>query len=80
VDPPWDPEIYGLYVGVPLPEREATTLGPKLPDVVYLFHHNLEYAAADRAGLLDEISVTVYHEIGHYLGYDDDALEERGFG
>jgi predicted Zn-dependent protease with MMP-like domain len=80
IDPPWDPEILGLYVGVPLPERQATALGAKLPDIVYLFHHNLEHAAEDRHDLRDQIAVTVYHEIGHYLGYDDDELEERGFG
>lgn len=79
-DPPWDPEILGLYVGVPLPEREGSSLGAKLPDIVYLFHHNLEHAAEDRAELRDQIAVTVYHEIGHYLGYDDDELDERGFG
>jgi predicted Zn-dependent protease with MMP-like domain len=78
-DPPWDPEILGLYVGVPLPERLATAAPPKLPDVVYLFQHNLEHVAADRDELLDEIAVTLYHEVGHYLGYDDDELEERGF-
>jgi predicted Zn-dependent protease with MMP-like domain len=79
-DPAWDPEILGLYVGVPLPERSTIATSPKLPDIVYLFHHNLEHAAADREELLEQIAVTVYHEIGHYLGYDDQELDERGFG
>jgi predicted Zn-dependent protease with MMP-like domain len=78
-DPPWDPEILGLYVGVPLPERSTSTSG-KLPDVVYLFQRNLEHAATDREDLLEQIAITVYHEIGHYLGYDDDELDERGIG
>jgi predicted Zn-dependent protease with MMP-like domain len=78
--PPFDPEILGLYVGVPLSERESSSSPPKLPDVVYLFQRNLEHAATKRDELVDEITVTVYHEIGHYLGYDDDELEERGIG
>jgi predicted Zn-dependent protease with MMP-like domain len=78
-DPPLDPEILGLYVGTPLPER-GQQASAQLPDVVYLFQHNLEHEAADHDELVDQIAITVYHEIGHYLGYDDDELEERGFG
>jgi predicted Zn-dependent protease with MMP-like domain len=78
--PPFDPEILGLYVGVPLSEREPTSAPPKLPDVVYLFQRNLEHAATSRDELVDEIAITVYHEIGHALGYDDEELEERGIG
>jgi predicted Zn-dependent protease with MMP-like domain len=79
-NPPFDPEILGLYVGVPLPERETSTAPPKLPDVVYLFQRNLEHAVTNREELVEEIAVTVFHEVGHYLGYDDDELEERGIG
>ncbi len=79
-NPPFDPEILGLYVGVPLPERESSSAPPKLPDVVYLFQRNLEHAAATRDELVEEIAVTVFHEVGHYLGYDDEELEERGIG
>jgi predicted Zn-dependent protease with MMP-like domain len=79
-EPAFDPEILGLYVGVPLPERENSTSPPKLPDVVYLFQRNLEHAGTTREEIVDEIAVTVFHEIGHYLGYDDDELEERGIG
>ncbi len=77
-DPPLDPELLGLYTGTPLPERDSLSTS-RLPDVVYLFHHNLEHVAESREELVEEIAVTVFHEIGHYLGYDDDELEERGF-
>jgi predicted Zn-dependent protease with MMP-like domain len=79
-DPPFDPEILGLYAGVPLPERDTAAATGKLPDVVYLFQRNLEHAALDRDELLEQIAITVYHEVGHYLGYDDEELEARGFG
>jgi len=77
--PPLDPELLGLYAGTPLPERDAAATS-RLPDIVYLFQRNLENVAIDRDELLEQIAITVYHEIGHYLGYDDDELDERGFG
>jgi predicted Zn-dependent protease with MMP-like domain len=79
-DPPFDPEILGLYVGTPLPERADSVGSPRLPDVVYLFQRNIEHESADRDELVEQIAITVYHEIGHYLGYDDEELDERGFG
>lgn len=79
-EPPLDPELLGLYVGVPLPERQGSYAAPKLPDVIYLFHHNLEHEALDRQELLEQIAITVYHEVGHYFGFDDDQLDELDFG
>lgn len=78
-EPPFDPEILGLYVGTALPDRDSTQIA-RLPDAVYLFQRNLEHASGDREELLDEITVTVYHEVGHFLGYDDDELDEMGIG
>lgn len=78
-NPPFDPEILGLYVGTPLPERDTQSSG-RVPDVIYLFQHNLEHEAANHEELVEQIAITVYHEVGHYLGYDDDELDERGFG
>jgi predicted Zn-dependent protease with MMP-like domain len=77
-DPPLDPQLLGLYVGTPLPEREASTT--KLPDVIYLFQRNLEHECSDRQELLEEIATTVYHEVGHYFGFDDDELDDLDFG
>ena len=79
-DPPLDPELLGLYVGVPLPERTGVRDSTTLPDVIYLFHHNIEHEAGDRREMLEQIAITVYHEVGHYFGFDDDQLEELDFG
>ena len=72
------PTVLGMYVGTPLPERGADAQG--LPDRIILFQRALENAARDRAHLVEEIGVTVRHEIGHLLGFSDDELHERGHG
>lgn len=76
-DPPLDPCLYGLYVGVPLPER-TTAHPPTEPDRIYIYRRNLERLCEDRDTLLEQIKITVLHEIGHYLGYDEDELAARG--
>jgi predicted Zn-dependent protease with MMP-like domain len=71
------PDLLGLFVGIPLTER-TTGLVPGPPDVIYLFKRNLERACADERELVEEIGVTLRHEVGHYLGMDEDDLEEAG--
>lgn len=76
-DPPLDPCLYGLYVGVPLSERESTD-PPALPDAIYIYQRNLERFCLDRATLVREIRITLLHEIGHFLGFDEQELAKRG--
>ena len=78
-DPDGEGALLGLYVGVPLTEREGGNAG-ELPDVIYLFRKpHLELGLpADK--LREEISKTLIHEIAHYFGIDDDHLDEIGWG
>ena len=64
------PDLLGLFVGIPLPEKSHGDL-PGPPDTVYLFKRNLERSCEDREDLIEEIRVTLLHEIGHYLGMDE---------
>ncbi|CAG7572898.1 putative Zn-dependent protease with MMP-like domain [Barrientosiimonas humi] len=80
-DPPVDqPNLLGLYVGVPLPERTDSWAYGSLPDRITLFQRPLERISATREELREQIAVTVVHEIGHYFGIDDDRLHELGWG
>lgn len=79
-DPPFSPTILGLYTGVPLPEREASTSPPSLPDVIHLFQRNIEREASNREEVAEQIVTTVYHEIGHYFGMEEEELEELDLG
>lgn len=75
-DPPFDPaELLGLFVGVSLAERSHLGPGGELPPRILLFRRNLERFAADAEDLREQIAVTLYHELGHYLGMDEDDLE-----
>ena len=71
--------MLGLYLGVPLPERGIDYAG-ELPDVIYVFrnpHLALDLPVDE---LRAEIAKTLVHEIAHYFGFDDDYLDEIGWG
>jgi predicted Zn-dependent protease with MMP-like domain len=70
------PEVLGLFVGTPVGEKLQTSGG--YPDVVLLFQRNLERAGRSRAEVAKEIKITLLHEYGHYLGFDEEELEHLG--
>jgi predicted Zn-dependent protease with MMP-like domain len=78
-DPPLDPQILGLFQGRNLLDQSVHDSG-SLPNTMYLFHRNLERASSTREELEEEIRITVLHEVGHHLGWDEEELEERGLG
>jgi predicted Zn-dependent protease with MMP-like domain len=75
---PDDPDLRGLYEGVPLPERGDWAGG--LPDRIRIFRIPLVESFPDPAELENEIRVTVLHELAHYFGIDEDRLDELGYG
>ncbi len=73
------PDILGLYTGANLMERSV--LWPEgLPPQIFVYRRNLERLAVDRAELVEEIEITLLHELGHHLGYDEDDLDRMGLG
>ena len=77
--PPEDPELLGVYDGVPLTERDLSW-GGTVPDRITIFRGPLLRMCEDREELLDEIAVTVVHEIAHHFGIDDERLHDLGWG
>ena len=75
---PAEPDLFGLYEGVPLPER-GQGYGGQLPDRITIYRLPLEESFLDPAELREEIRVTVLHELAHYFGIDEDRLEELGY-
>lgn len=77
--PPEDPELLGLYEGIPLTER-GVSYGGVLPDTISIFR-NPTLAICDTVeDVIDEVHITVVHEIAHFFGIDDDTLHELGWG
>ena len=74
-----DPDLFGLYTGVPLTERDGGYAGA-LPDKIEIYRVPLEAEFGHDPELLqEEIRVTVLHEIAHHFGLDDARLDELGW-
>lgn len=75
-----DPDLYGLYDGVPLTERLVGATDMRGPDRVYVFRGPLVADFGHDPRLLEhEIRVTLLHELAHHFGIDDDRLAELGW-
>lgn len=72
-----EPDLLGIYEGIPLTERED--YGGVTPDVIRIFRFPLCEMAEDEDHLIEEVYVTVVHEFAHHLGIDDDRLHELGW-
>ena len=75
---PEDPDLFGLYLGIPLTER-GDYIGV-LPDKIAIYRLPLEDEFGDDPDVLEEeIRITVLHELAHYFGIDEDRLDELGY-
>jgi predicted Zn-dependent protease with MMP-like domain len=74
-----DELLLGLYHGRPRDERSVLDSGV-MPDVIYIFQEDVEDASDDEAELVEQVRITVLHEIGHHFGMDEDDLDALGYG
>lgn len=77
-DPPLSPLSLGLFRGNAVGERSVFDPWSELPAEILLFKKNIERYANDREELVEEIEQTLLHEIGHFVGWDEDDLRKRG--
>lgn len=75
---PDEPDLLGLYEGIPLTEREF--YAGVLPDRIMIYRDALCASCDTEEELVDEVAITVVHEIAHHFGIDDDCLDEWGWG
>jgi len=72
-------ELYGLYEGVPLTERESYGIGMVMPDRITIFRRTICAECDSEEEVREQILVTVVHEVAHHFGIDDDRLHDLGW-
>ena len=72
------PDLLGLYDGVALTERCGDPT-MELPDRIFVFRGPLLDMCETEEELVEEVRITVVHEIAHHFGIDDDRLHELGY-
>ena len=78
-DPPEDaPNLLGVYDGTPLTERgQGYTM--MLPDRITVFRNPILAICESDDEIVEEVRITVAHEIAHHFGIDDDRLHDLGY-
>ncbi len=76
---PEEPDLLGLYEGVALTERDSD-YGGSLPDAITIYREALLDICDSDDDVVEEVAITVIHEIAHHFGIDDARLEELGWG
>ena len=71
--------LLGLYEGIPLTERGEFYSGV-LPDRIYIFRMPILAICRTHEEVVEEVHITVVHEIAHHFGIDDDRLHALGYG
>ena len=75
-----DPDLLGIYEGTPLTERGEWWAAGSLPDRITIYRNPTLAICEDRDEVVEEVAVTVVHEVAHHFGIDDDTLHELGWG
>jgi len=73
----FEPDILGLFTGDPH-GTSAEHSNPSPPQILLYLDNLWDYAEADVEVFREEVRLTYLHELGHYLGWDEDQLTERG--
>lgn len=75
---PEEPDLLGLYEGIALTERDSSYAG-SLPDTITIYREALLDICDTEEQVVEEVAITVIHEIAHHFGIDDERLHELGW-
>jgi predicted Zn-dependent protease with MMP-like domain len=79
VDDPPEDGLLGLYTGIPLTER-GDWYSAVLPDRIEIYRHPICEICDTEDDVVEEVQITVVHEIAHHFGIDDARLHQLGWG
>ena len=71
--------LLGLYEGVPMTRRSPLDYNGAMPDRITIFRGPLCARAKDEADLVEQVRVTVLHEVGHFFGMSEARLRDLGW-
>ncbi|MDQ3402004.1 MAG: metallopeptidase family protein [Actinomycetota bacterium] len=74
-----EPSLLGLYHGIALTER-TSQYGGELPDRIFIYREAILDICESEEDVVEEVTITVIHEIAHHFGIDDAKLHELGWG
>lgn len=75
---PDEPDLLGLYEGVSLTERGFDYAGA-LPDRILIYRNAILSICQTEQDVVEEVAITVVHEIAHHFGIDDERLHQLGW-
>lgn len=73
----FEPDILGLFTGR-AHDAEITQSDPAPPQILLYLDNLWDFAESDEEIFRDEVRLTYLHELGHYLGWDEDEVAARG--
>jgi predicted Zn-dependent protease with MMP-like domain len=79
-EPDLTEDLLGLFEGQSHDAGEYVSSPGELPRIRLFLDNLWDYAESDRAAFREEVRVTLLHELGHYLGLDEDQVEALGLG
>lgn len=74
-----EPSLLGLYHGIALTSR-TSDYGFALPDRIFIYRRAILDVCETEDDVIDEVAITVVHEIAHHFGIDDATLHDLGWG
>ena len=76
LDAGFEPDILGLFEGEPWAER-GESLHPTPAQIILFLDNIADYVEDDTKAFREEVNITYLHELGHFLGWDEDDLANR---
>ena len=78
-EPPPGQRLLGVYEGIPL-TRRGWSYGGVLPDRITIFRGPIQRMCSTPGEVVEQVRITVVHEVAHHFGIDDERLHELGYG